>query len=102
LQSGSFLSIWAFQRNPKDIAFAAAAFLNDTFQTNTNSNDLLEFLQNVDAKDIDVASEQYASSVRISGTWFFCFNGMCVGGKSSNRAGFARLLLGSSSGSQKS
>jgi carboxylesterase type B len=72
LQSGSFLSPWAFQRKPKEIAFATAAFLNDTFQTNTDSNALLEFLQSVDAKSIDVASEKYASSVRMSGI-YYCF-----------------------------
>jgi carboxylesterase type B len=64
LQSGSFLSPWAFQRKSKEIAFATAAFLNDTFQTNSDSNALLEFLQGVDAKSLDVASEQYANSVR--------------------------------------
>jgi hypothetical protein len=73
LQSGSFLSPWAFQRKPKEIAFATAAFLNDTFQTNTDSNALLEFLQSVDAKSIDVASEKYASSVRVSGVYLFFF-----------------------------
>jgi carboxylesterase type B len=73
LQSGSFLSPWAFQRKPKEIAFATAAFLNDTFQTNpTDSNALLEFLQSVDAKSIDVASEKYASSVRMFGI-YYCF-----------------------------
>jgi hypothetical protein len=74
LQSGSFLSPWAFQRKPKEIAFATAAFLNDTFQTNTDSNALLEFLQSVDAKSIDVASEKYASSVRVSGVYLFFLN----------------------------
>ncbi|KAJ3620299.1 hypothetical protein MTP99_004262 [Tenebrio molitor] len=63
LQSGSFLSPWAFERNSREIAFTTAAFINDTFQTNTDSQALLEFLQSVDAKAIDVASEQYANSV---------------------------------------
>jgi hypothetical protein len=65
LQSGSFLSPWAFERKSREIAFTTAAFINDTFQTNTDSQALLEFLQSVDAKAIDVASEQYANSVRL-------------------------------------
>jgi carboxylesterase type B len=74
LQSGSFLSPWAFQRKSKEIAFATAAFLNDTFQTNSDSNALLEFLQGVDAKSLDVASEQYANSVRVSGVYLLFLN----------------------------
>jgi hypothetical protein len=65
LQSGSFLSPWAFQRNPREIAFTTAAFINDTFQTNTDSQALQDFLQSVDAKALKLVSEQYASSVRL-------------------------------------
>ncbi|RZC36809.1 COesterase domain containing protein, partial [Asbolus verrucosus] len=35
------------------------AILNDTFLTNNDSQDLLEFLQSVPAKDVDVASDKY-------------------------------------------
>ncbi|XP_044270259.1 venom carboxylesterase-6-like [Tribolium madens] len=62
LQSGSFLSPWAFQRRAREIAFDTAAFINDTFKTNRDSKTLLEFLQSVDAKAIDRASEQYHDS----------------------------------------
>lgn len=64
LQSGSFLSPWAFERRAKEIAFATAAFINSTFQTNRNSRDLLDFLLSVEASAIDKASEQYRDSVR--------------------------------------
>lgn len=59
LQSGSALSPWAFQRRAREIAFTTASFLNDTFQTNNNSQDLLDFLLSVEARDLDAAAKQY-------------------------------------------
>ncbi|EFA00511.1 Esterase-6-like Protein [Tribolium castaneum] len=59
LQSGTFLSPWSFQRRAREIAFDTAAFINDTFKTNRDSQTLFEFLQSVDAKALDRASEQY-------------------------------------------
>ncbi|XP_044252791.1 juvenile hormone esterase-like [Tribolium madens] len=62
LESGSFLSPFAFQRRAREIAFATAAFINDTFETTENSEELFEFLKGVDAKDLDLASQKYHES----------------------------------------
>jgi carboxylesterase type B len=59
LESGTFLSPWAFQRRAREIAFTTAAFLNSTFETSDDSQALLEFLQSVDARDLDAAAEKY-------------------------------------------
>jgi hypothetical protein len=66
LESGTFLSPWAFQRRAREIAFTTAAFLNSTFETSDDSQALLEFLQSVDARDLDAAAEKYHNMV--SGT----------------------------------
>ncbi|XP_063925259.1 carboxylic ester hydrolase-like [Zophobas morio] len=59
LESGSFLSPWALQRNARQTAFRTAAFLNSSFSTGNDSIALLEFLQGIKAEDLDAASEQY-------------------------------------------
>ncbi|RZB39244.1 COesterase and/or Abhydrolase 3 domain containing protein, partial [Asbolus verrucosus] len=59
LESGSSLSPWAYQRNARKIAFKTASFLNSTFETNNDSTALLEYLQSVDASDLDAAAEKY-------------------------------------------
>ncbi|KAJ3652288.1 hypothetical protein Zmor_018266 [Zophobas morio] len=59
LESGSFLSPWAFQRNSRQIAFNTAAILNSTFSSSNDSTALLAFLQGVAAEDLDAAAEQY-------------------------------------------
>jgi carboxylesterase type B len=66
LESGTFLSPWAFQRRAREIAFTTAAYLNSTFETSDDSQALLEFLQSVDARDLDAAAEKYHNMV--SGT----------------------------------
>ena len=63
LESGSFLSPWADQRNARRIAFETAGILNSTFSTSEDSNALLEFLQSVSADDLDAAARQYRESV---------------------------------------
>ncbi|KAJ3652282.1 hypothetical protein Zmor_018260 [Zophobas morio] len=63
LESGSFLSPWAYQRNARRIAFETAGVLNSTFSTSEDSNALLEFLQSVSADDLDAAARQYRESV---------------------------------------
>ncbi|RZC32812.1 COesterase domain containing protein, partial [Asbolus verrucosus] len=57
--SGSFLSPWAYQRRAREIAFKTASFLNSTFDTNNDSVALFEYLQGVEASDLDAAAEQY-------------------------------------------
>lgn len=66
LESGSPLSPWAFQRNAREIAFTTASFLNDTVASTNNSQSLLEYLQYVDGKAIDEASDKYYNLVRKS------------------------------------
>lgn len=63
LESGSCLSPWSYQRNSRTIAFATAAILNSTFETNNDSQALLEFLQSVDARDLDAAAQKYVNDV---------------------------------------
>ncbi|XP_063925261.1 juvenile hormone esterase-like [Zophobas morio] len=63
LESGSFLSPWADQRNARRIAFETAGILNSTFSTSEDSNALLEFLQSVSADDLDAAAQQYRATV---------------------------------------
>lgn len=62
LESGSFLSPWAFQRDARKIAFEYAALVDPSFQGN-DSQALLELLQNVDAETLNIASENYVSTV---------------------------------------
>jgi carboxylesterase type B len=62
-ESGTYLSAWSYQRRAREIAFATAALMNDTFLTNNNSQDLLEYLQSVPAKDLDEASDRYHDRV---------------------------------------
>jgi carboxylesterase type B len=65
LESGTFLSPWAFQRTARNNAFGTASILNSTFQSNNDSKVLLEFLQNVDAMELIAAATQYYLSVRL-------------------------------------
>lgn len=59
MESGTYLSPWAFQRRSKEIAFATAALINDTFATSNDTQALFEFLQSVDSDVLDTAAEQY-------------------------------------------
>ncbi|CAH1380255.1 unnamed protein product [Tenebrio molitor] len=62
LESGSFLNPWALQRNATNNAFGTAQILNFTFQSNNNSQDLIQYLQDVDAKELNTAAGQYFAS----------------------------------------
>jgi hypothetical protein len=64
LESGSFLNPWALPRNARNNAFGTAQILYSTFQNNDNSQDLLQYLQVVDAKELNMATGQYFASVR--------------------------------------
>ncbi|KAJ3652657.1 hypothetical protein Zmor_018604 [Zophobas morio] len=59
LESGSFLSPWAYQRRARQISFATAAFLNSSFAESDDSQALLDYLLTVDARTLDSAAEQY-------------------------------------------
>lgn len=66
LESGSFLSPFAFQRRAKEIAFDTAAFINDSILTHEDPKVLYKFLKDLDAKEIDLASEKYHYSVNLT------------------------------------
>ncbi|KAJ3667200.1 hypothetical protein Zmor_002600 [Zophobas morio] len=57
-QSGSFLSPWSLQRKARKIAFQTAAFINETFKTSNDSQELYEFLLSVSADELDKAAFQ--------------------------------------------
>ncbi|KAJ3652286.1 hypothetical protein Zmor_018264 [Zophobas morio] len=63
LESGTFLSPWALQRNARQIAFRTAALLNSSFSASNDSTALLDYLQGVKAEDLDAAAEQYVLEV---------------------------------------
>lgn len=65
LQSGSPLSSMGYQRDSRTIAFKTAALLNETFLSNNNSNDLVDYFQKLDAKDLDEVSKKYHDLVNI-------------------------------------
>ncbi|XP_063925055.1 carboxylic ester hydrolase-like isoform X1 [Zophobas morio] len=59
LESGTFLSPWAYQRRARQIAFKTASFLNSTFENSDDSQALFDYLLTVEARDLDAAAEQY-------------------------------------------
>jgi carboxylesterase type B len=65
LESGSFLCTGMFQRNSRSIAFGTAALLNSTFEGSNDSEALLQFLQSVDAEELNTAAEEYNNLVRL-------------------------------------
>ncbi|KAF7273186.1 hypothetical protein GWI33_014105 [Rhynchophorus ferrugineus] len=67
LESGSALSPWAYQRNQVEISFQTAAVLNQEFAENRNSSDLLEYLQSISGKEIDVASAELTAKIQNAG-----------------------------------
>lgn len=50
--SGSAFCTWAYQRNAVDAAYGVAAEIDPSFTRNRSSEELLEFLQSVDAVEI--------------------------------------------------
>lgn len=56
-QSGSAMSHWAYQRNSRSLAFKLATFIDPHFNINSSSEELLNFLQNVNASVLDEASK---------------------------------------------
>ncbi|XP_030767067.1 venom carboxylesterase-6-like [Sitophilus oryzae] len=59
LESGTALCPWAFQRNQTEITYKTASFIDSQFDENRDSQQLLSYLQTVDAKAIDDASRNY-------------------------------------------
>ncbi|XP_060530882.1 venom carboxylesterase-6-like isoform X2 [Cylas formicarius] len=66
-QSGSALSPWAYQRNHVNISYMTGALLHPALAKNQNSKDLLYFLREAPAKDIDEASANITQSLTNSG-----------------------------------
>ncbi|RZC35306.1 COesterase and/or Abhydrolase 3 domain containing protein, partial [Asbolus verrucosus] len=62
LESGVSIMPSVYQRRAREIAFAAAAFINDTFTNSNDSAALLDFLLTVDAEDIKDAARQYSAA----------------------------------------
>nr|AKZ17680.1 carboxylesterase CXE20 [Tenebrio molitor] len=69
LESGSFLCTGMFQRNSRSIAFGTAALLNSTFESSSDSEALLQFLQSVDAEELNTAAEEYNNLVTPAWDW---------------------------------
>lgn len=66
MESGSPLTPWAYQRNQTEISFKTASFIDSQFETSTDSQQLLEVLQQVDAKSLDNAQTEYVYWVLMS------------------------------------
>ncbi|XP_018577068.1 venom carboxylesterase-6 [Anoplophora glabripennis] len=60
-ESGSPLSAWAYQRNQIQITYQTAGYINPDI-ANASSSELLDYLLNLPAKDIDAASHTQASN----------------------------------------
>ncbi|KAJ8958191.1 hypothetical protein NQ317_005948 [Molorchus minor] len=58
-ESASALCTWAYQRHSKDTAYGIAAEIDSNFTTDRSSEELLQFLQSVDAKSIDNTADKY-------------------------------------------
>lgn len=56
LESGSFLSPWAYQRRSREYAFTTAGLLDEEVGNSNDSQNLLKFLRSVSAEDLDKAS----------------------------------------------
>ncbi|KAF7274594.1 hypothetical protein GWI33_012721 [Rhynchophorus ferrugineus] len=59
LESGTPLCPWAYQRNQTEITYKTASFIDQRFNHQRDAQELLTFLQKVDAKTIDNASNRY-------------------------------------------
>ncbi|KAJ3652347.1 hypothetical protein Zmor_018322 [Zophobas morio] len=63
LESGSSLCPWAIQREARKIAFGTAAIRNSTFSDSDDSAALFDYLQSLDAADLDQTAQEYLQSV---------------------------------------
>lgn len=64
-QSGSAINQWAIQRHARSIAYQLATFIDPYFNINSSSQELLNFLQNVDARTLDHASTQLKDYLQV-------------------------------------
>lgn len=67
MESGTSINPFSFQRNAKERAFQLGAVLNSDFLEMGESQDLIDYLMTVDAKDLDNAST-------IVGGWVYLIN----------------------------
>ncbi|XP_063924119.1 juvenile hormone esterase-like [Zophobas morio] len=63
LESGTFLSPGMYQRDSRNIAFGVGAAIDPSFETNQDSEALLQLLLNSTADEIKAAVEQYSNKV---------------------------------------
>ncbi|XP_072392037.1 juvenile hormone esterase-like [Diabrotica undecimpunctata] len=59
--SGSALNNWAYQHNGRDIAYGIAAEIDPNFTRNKTTEELLEFLTNVPASDIEKTADKFSA-----------------------------------------
>lgn len=59
MESGAPLTPWSYQRNQTEISFKTGSFIDSQFETSTDSQRLLEVLQQTDAKSLDNAQTEY-------------------------------------------
>lgn len=52
-QSGSSLTIWSYARSARSVAYQMAADINSSFNNDSSSEELLNFLQNVNASELN-------------------------------------------------
>ncbi|CAG9765443.1 unnamed protein product [Ceutorhynchus assimilis] len=63
MESGNALVPWGYQRHAKEYSFKTGSFVDSHFDSNSDSQALLNLLQSVDAKKIDVAALNFANWV---------------------------------------
>lgn len=73
IESGSPMNTWAYQDDPNSYAIHLASAINSTI-TELTTKELVEFLQRVDSRALDVAST-VALGVNIFSSWCgHCFH----------------------------
>ncbi|XP_057652549.1 juvenile hormone esterase-like [Diorhabda carinulata] len=62
-QSGSLLCPWSFQRDHTNIAYRLASLIDPTFDLNSSSEELLQLLQSIPAKQLnDISKAMYTQN----------------------------------------
>ncbi|KAG5877338.1 hypothetical protein JTB14_030709 [Gonioctena quinquepunctata] len=65
-ESGTFLNPWSYQRDYKEFAYKLATTIDENFNKNSSTQELLEFLRSVPATEIKAAAESFKEDVRNS------------------------------------
>ncbi|XP_060526015.1 venom carboxylesterase-6-like [Cylas formicarius] len=61
--SGTALNPWAYNKDQVEMTYGTAAVLNSQFQNSRDSSQLFSYLQNIDARQLDAASQTYSNSI---------------------------------------